>query len=107
LIPPFRPAPSQPSAADGAPHQAAQGEGWPIALARSDDPNPSAQHALNAIEHVVGDQRIEITTGAVNAVIRHIKDSDIQPVLEHQVKGLRADRQSTPRPQAQPGVRAE
>ena len=56
---------------------------------------------MNPIEQLFADQRLEVATSSVDAVIGHVEDADVQSVLEHHVKRLRTDLQPTPSAQPQ------
>src|SRR4029450_8938507 len=97
----LRPTGCQAATASVAPDQSSQRKVRAIPFTRRHDTNSSVEYALNPIEQLFADQRLEVAPPAVDAVIGHVEDADVQPVLEHHVKRLRADLQSAPRAQAQ------
>src|SRR4029450_6988970 len=56
----------------------------------------SCQNRLNSIEHVVGNQRIEVSALADDTVARDVHDADVELVLQHGGERLRTDRQALP-----------
>ena len=54
----------------------------------------SRQDRLNSIEHLVGNQRIEVSPLSDDAIAGRLHDAHVQLVLQHRAERLGADRQA-------------
>ena len=73
-------------------------------LRRCLDRHATGQHRLRAVEQILGDQRLEIASPCADAVLRHVDETCIQPVVQQRPNRLRSER-TTPAVRQAPGPR--